>query len=83
MDIVDQDFATNETEEDLIFKKKVENLETVRIFVNDHVAKQTGRLIIEQLRYLKEMDWLMVERKQFNDGRVTMKFKPPKRIITV
>jgi len=72
----------NESEEDLLFKKKVENLETIRIFVNDKIAGDRGRFIVEQLQYLKEMDWEMVEQKPTKDGGGFMKFKPPKRIIT-
>lgn len=72
----------NESEEELVFKKKVENLEPIRIFINDHIAGKKGRFIIEQLRYLKEMEWEGVKSYATKSGGTYMVFKPPKRIIT-
>lgn len=65
------------------FMRKVDNLEPVRIFVNDHVAKESGMTIMNRLNYLKEKGWQMVEQKNLSANRVVMKFKPQKRIIEV
>lgn len=68
--------------EETEFMRKVENLEPIRIFVNDHVAKENGNTIMNRLNYLKEKGWQMVEQKNLSANRVVMKFKPKKRIIT-
>lgn len=72
----------NEEEADLEFKSKVENREPIRIFINDHIAGKRGRFIIEQLRYLKEMEWIGVKSYKTKAKGVYMVFNAPKRIIT-
>ena len=73
--------ADNQQAELLVFMKKVDNLEPVRIFVNDKVAGDKGMLIVGELNYMAQRSWIM-EKKPTADGYF-MKFTPPKRIITV
>ena len=73
---------SNHEEDLLIFMKKVDNLEPVRIFVNDKVAVDKGQLIVGQLNYMSEKGWIMAKENPTADGHF-LKFTPPKRIITV
>ena len=71
---------TNHEEELLIFMKKVDNLEPVRIFFNDQVAEEKGPLIVAQMNYMADKDWIMTKSNPTADGYF-MKFAPQKRIL--